>query len=102
MCVLSFVGDDWSKRYPQEQQWIHPYIGPGDGSGQTSILFGPEVTKVEFDALKAELESLKKLLKAAKIYDEETGQADCEVEEKVALIKRLAELVDVDLSDIFE
>ena len=59
-------------------------------------------TRAEFDALKAELESLKKLLAAAKKYDEETGQPECETEEKVALLKKLAQLVGVDLSSVFE
>jgi hypothetical protein len=55
------------------------------------------VTKDEFDALKEEVESLKKLLKAAKIYDDETGQPDCEIEEKMDMIKKYAESLGVDL-----
>jgi hypothetical protein len=59
------------------------------------------VSRTEFDKLKAELEAVKKLLAAAKIYDEETNQPDCEDPDKVAIFKALAKLVGVDLNDIF-
>ena len=62
---------------------------------------GP-VSREEFDALKKEMEELKKLLKAAKEYDEKTGQPDCHMDEKVELIKKIAELVGVDLKGIFD
>jgi hypothetical protein len=100
MCTVSFVGDDWSRRYPIQEPWVVPYTTP-PYSPNVIIDVNPP-TRQELDKLKAELEALKKLLKAAKLYDEETGQKDCEVEEKVALIKRLAELVDVDLEDLFD
>jgi hypothetical protein len=60
----------------------------------------PQVSKEEFDRLKAELEELKKLIKAAKAFDEATHQCDCELDEKTDLIKRLADLVGVDVSDL--
>lgn len=88
MCWVSMVAEGW--------QTSHPQYSP-----QTWVINPPEITRAEFDALRTELESLKKLLKAAKIYDEETGQADCEDAEKVALFKRLAELCGVDLSEVF-
>lgn len=61
----------------------------------------PQVTRAEFDALKAELESLKQLLVAAKKYDAETGQPDCENADKIALFKKLAELLGVDFAEVF-
>ncbi|VDM11381.1 unnamed protein product [Wuchereria bancrofti] len=61
----------------------------------------PWATKQEFEQLKKEVEDMKKLLIRAKEYDEKTGQPDCEMEEKVALLKKVAELVGVDLSEIF-
>jgi hypothetical protein len=57
----------------------------------------PEVSRVEFDALKRELESLKVLLTAARKYDAETGQKDCQKDEKVALLRKLAAFVGVEL-----
>ena len=90
MCVVSNIGDHFTRdRFPQndwQQYHTHPEL----------------VTKEEFNKLKAEMEALKKLLKAAKIYDEETGQPDCEMEDKVAIIKDLAEKLGVDLEDVFK
>lgn len=88
MCTVSHIGDQWvdtaPKRYPD-----------------TFITYPPvEVSKGEFDALKADVEELKLLLKAAKRYDEATGQPDCETEDKVGLLRRLAKLVGVDLEDV--
>lgn len=89
MCVVSMIADDW------QQRRIWP---PGAG---IAIPPAPEVPRWEFDALKREIEELKKLLLAAKKYDEATGQKDCEKEEKIAFLKRLAEMVGVDLSEVF-
>lgn len=88
MCVVSFIGDSWRQNPPPVTT---PWIG--------MPLSDP--TQDQIDALKAEMESLKKLLKAAKIYDEETGQADCAMDEKVELIQRLADIVGVDMEDVF-
>jgi F0F1-type ATP synthase delta subunit len=65
-------------------------------------VFTPAVSKEEFEALKKEVEELKRLLKAAKKFDEETGQPDCHMDDKVDFIKKLAEYVGVDLEDIFK
>ncbi len=45
---------------------------------------------------------MKKLLQAAKRFDEATGQPHCEIDEKVRLIKEIAKLVGVELGDVFE
>jgi hypothetical protein len=89
MCTLSMIMDDWNKQ--------HPPVLP------TTTTWFPisEVSKEDFEALKAEVESLKKLLKAAKIYDEETGQPNCETESKIAAFKELANYLDIDLEDVF-
>jgi hypothetical protein len=87
MCAISMIAQDWSQRNPT---WVHSLI-PNDSTQ----------LRADIAALKTELESLKKLLKAAKIYDDETGQKDCEDPEKVALFKRLAEMVGVDLTEVF-
>ena len=47
------------------------------------------------------MRELKKLLLAAKGYDEKTGQPDCETDDKVALIKAVAEAVGVDFDSVF-
>jgi hypothetical protein len=65
----------------------------------STFIFSP-VNREEFDALKRDVEEMKALLKRAKEYDERTGQADCENAEKVALIRKVAELVGVDLREV--
>lgn len=87
MCAVSAVGDGWTrdfnKRFP-DWQWQQPAI-----------------TRQEFLQLKREVEELKKLLEAAKKFDEATGQPDCEMEDKIALLKKIADVVGVDLSSVF-
>ncbi len=56
----------------------------------------------EFDELKKEVELMKKMLEAAKIYDKDTGQPDCEMEEKIDFLKKVAKLVGVNLEEIFK
>jgi phytoene/squalene synthetase len=58
-------------------------------------------TQEEFDDLKKEMQELKELIKAAKKFDENTNQKDCEMEEKIALIKKVANAVGVNFDDVF-
>lgn len=91
VCSIQCRGDYYRDRSP----WITPWITP-----QAPVYphFKDTVTREEFNRLK---EELKKVLKAAKIFDEATGQEDCELDDKVAVIKKAAELLGVDLEDIF-
>lgn len=115
MCVVSAVGDDWTNRLPKDYPWIFPDViptppyprSPPAPMSPPQIAF-PEVSKQDFDklkkevaALKKDVERMKKELEAAKKQDEAEGNPDCEMEEKVALLKKVAELVGVDLSDIW-
>lgn len=97
MCMISFVGDEFN-RSVQER---YPVLTVSNNLPSTYVI-NSGISREEFDKLKVELEAIKKVLIAAKIYDEETGQKDCEQAEKVALLKRLAELCNVDLSEIFD
>jgi hypothetical protein len=91
--------DGWRDQWAQK---IEPFVVPNT-TGTVTVYSG--VSRQDFEAFKAEmrkeLNSLKKLLKAAKIYDEESGQADCENADKIALFKQLAELCGVSIQDIF-
>lgn len=95
MCVVSNIGDSWGRTVPEK----HPWINPSPSYPPLSPPAG--VTRAEFNALRDEMEELKLLLKAAKRFDEKTGQKDCQMDEKVELIKRLADLVGVDMEDVF-
>ena len=91
MCAVSFVGTGWGQTAPQ----IYPWVVPNPIQIQ-------DVSRGEVEALRQEVAELRKLLLAAKEFDRATGQPDCEMDEKVELIKRIAEVVGVDLDDIFD
>ena len=118
MCTVSNIGDgyrdNFAPRWPNVPVWPAqptgvPYPSQPSGVpvpvfpvGTPVPVFTPAVSKEEFEALKKEVEELKQLLKAAKKFDEETGQPDCHMDDKVDFIKKLAEYVGVDLEDIFK
>lgn len=100
MCVVSNIGDSWKGDFPIRYPGIN------------QDFFEPNVTRTDLDLMRAELQNeieklrkeikaLKKLLKAAQTFDEETGQKDCEMDDKIAFIKKAAELVGVDMKDVF-
>ena len=113
MCTVSNIGDNYRDNFPP--RWpgiVHPNTWPAQPTGvpypaqpgipgQPVVIDTSGVSKQEFEALKKEVEELKQLLKAAKKFDEETGQPDCHMDDKVEFIKKLAEYVGVDLEDIF-
>ena len=96
MCAVSNIGTGWSRDIPERYPWVNPVppIPPNQ--------IPQGVTRQEFKELYKEVQELKLLLQAAKKFDEATGQKDCEMDEKVALIKQIAKLVGVDLGDVFE
>ena len=114
MCTVSNIGDGYRDNFPP--RWpgiVHPNTWPTQPTGvpypsqpgipgQPVVIDTSGVSKQEFEALKKEVEELKQLLKAAKKFDEETGQPDCHMDDKVDFIKKLAEYVGVDLEDIFK
>lgn len=100
MCMVSNIGDDWANKFPQKWPQFNP--PPPHPSPLDPFFPLPTVSQADFDALRREVQELKKLLKAAKKFDQATGQPDCEMEQKVKLIKAIAKLVGVDLGDIFQ
>lgn len=111
MCAVSNVGDDFRNRFPNEYPWwphqpnTNPYPDPYNPNTIPSIPMpvnpNDYASKDEVRRLREEIEALKELLKAAKIYDEKTGQPDCEMDEKVKALKIIAESMGVDLSEVF-
>ncbi len=94
MCVVSMIGDHYNdiwKISPPIPDWKYPFCAPI-----------PEVSRAEFETLKKTVEEMKELLIKAKEYDARTNQPNCEMEEKVELLKNVAKAVGVDLSEIFK
>lgn len=93
MCVVSYIADEWNKTIPEIHPWVPnpntPWVEPNPP------------TRKEFDDLKREFKKLKKDLKKAKQQDIDEGNADCEMEEKIAFIKNLAKYLGVDLEELF-
>ena len=88
MCTVSMIGDHyndmWERRFPHE--W--PSI-PVD-----------TVSRQEFEELKRQVLEMRELLARAKKYDEDHSEPECEVEEKMAILRKVAEAVGIDLDDV--
>ncbi len=102
MCAVSMVGDYYTKKWPEPTNPFPQLPYPGYGVGPKTTGYVPSgPSQAEFDALKKEVMEMRELLKRAKAYDEATGQKDCEMEDKVAVLRKVADLVGVDLSEVF-
>lgn len=93
MCVVSNVGDFYQRR------WNEYYPVPVTSPPTQVTIYGG-VSREEFEALKREVEECKRLLKMAKDIDKSLGNPDCEMDEKVAIIRKMADLVGVDLEGL--
>jgi hypothetical protein len=103
MCTVSMIGDHYGDKWNPLNpgiQGTQPYPQPKTVEDWSQIL-NPPVRKSDFDALKKDVEEMKALLKRAIKYDEMNNEPHCEMEEKVALLKAVAKMVGVDLSEIF-
>lgn len=101
MCSSSAIGDYARDTLPGR----YPGIVPPYIQGALQWPAPPthdSIYRHEFEALKNEVEELKKLLAAAQKYDEATGQRECEQAEKIAFLKKIAEFVGVDLAEVLK
>lgn len=110
MCIISAVSDGYHKDFFDKHPWIPVQPQPftpnpvGPIKIEKPMVVMPDlnrVTRQEFDELKKEIEELRLLLLAAKRYDEQTGQPNCAMEEKVEFILRMGELLGVDMTQVF-
>lgn len=110
MCVTSMIGDHYQDKWrghpwldkmdpfrisPPASPWAQPQ--PDDSSGAKPVVF---VSRDEFEALKRDVAEMKELLRRAKEYDERNGEPECEIDEKMALLRRVASAVGVDLDAV--
>jgi phosphoribosyl-ATP pyrophosphohydrolase len=89
MCVVSNIGDNFNRTIPSSFPWV-----------VTTPVDAP--SREEFNRLKKTVEEMKELLTAAKKQDIEEGNPDCEMEEKVEFLRKVAKLVNIDLGDVFD
>jgi hypothetical protein len=93
------IGDHYNEKWRQPNyDWLKPYIV---NTSNTTFNASALVSRREFEELKNEVIELKKLLERAIDYDKRNNEPNCEIEEKVALLKKVAELVGISLEDIF-
>src|SRR4051812_9455869 len=104
MCMVSAVLGNWANAFPQQWPQIYPDTVPSIPTAIPNTYMGTVqfATKQDIDALRQEILELKELLLAAKKFDDQTNQPDCEEEAKVALIKAVAKVVGIDMNDIFQ
>lgn len=100
MCVVSMVSDHyldkWTDRDPNRVQWPLPY------HPELGAIPQPQVSVGEFNKLKEEVKELKALLIRAKKYDEDNNEPECELDDKIAKLKKIADLVGISLDDVFK
>ncbi len=101
MCAVSMIGDHfgdkWRPNWPYETIPA-PYLPPPT----ITTTWPPEVTKEEFEALRHEVLEMKELLRRAKKYDEDNHEPNCEIEDKMDLLRKVAKAVGIDLEDVLK
>lgn len=98
MCTISMIGDNFSDRWRQYNEPDRKKFFP---VGFPNIPPVPQITKQEFDDLKKEVLIMKELLIKALEYDKKNNEPHCEMEEKVVLLKKVAEMVGISLEEVF-
>lgn len=93
MCMVSNIGSGYKENFP--------YTWPGQSPEPFKPLV-PQVGSQEFDKLRQEVVELRKLILAAKDFDKATGQPDCEMDEKVDLLRKLGKYLGVDLESVLK
>ncbi len=101
MCTVSMVGDFYRDKW-NDRPWFPSVPAVPFPNSQTVIHMPSQIAREEFDELKREVADMKELLKRAKEYDERTGQPDCEMDEKMDLLRKVAKLVGVDIDDVLK
>lgn len=103
MCVVSNVGDYYSDKtswptWPTQVPFpARDPIIPAPVMDFTAIIS----QQTQINELKKQVQEMKAQLEAAKAQDIADGNPDCEMEEKVIILKKIAKLFDVSLDEIF-
>lgn len=96
MCIVSMIADHY------RDKWYPNIPSTGTASADWEKIFNPPATRKELEELKEEVEELKKLLARAKAYDEQNKEPNCEMEDKMKLLKAVARAVGIDLDEVLK
>lgn len=97
------ISDHYGKKWePYINQPTAPCVPPVWTHFPPNPGLGMVVTREEFEALRKDVLEMKELMKKAIDYDRRNNEPACAASEKVALLKRIAELVGVDMQDIID
>lgn len=105
MCVVSAVTDHYTGKWPNQfpNVWpqinpnVHPSNPPFTGvSSKTKNDIAIETLQREVAELTKQVEELIDLMPVLKKYDEDNNEPDCEMDEKVELIRKLCDALGVD------
>lgn len=101
MCFVSYIGTQFPFPTSVPQKYPSPfeYHSTNDPNALTEIF---NKSAIENIALKKEIEQLKIMLEEAKRYDNKFNEPSCHGDEKVAFIKKLTEMLNVDVTSIFD
>lgn len=104
MCTVSMIGDHYRDMWNPKPWWpgVVPMVPavPMPETPPPIIINKSDVSRAEFEELKRQVLEMKELLKRAKAYDEKNGEPDCEIDEKMEVLRKVAKLVGVDLDDV--
>lgn len=96
MCVVSMIGDHYNDKWKDWKQ-VEPST-----TAVNPLFFPTYATKEDIESLRKEVLEMKELLKKAIQYDIINNQKNCQNTDKLAFLKKVADLVGVDLNDILK
>jgi hypothetical protein len=108
MCAVSMIGDFYGDKWKDSPYWPNfpspssPAVPPLPvyPPSTSPLTIQPQVSKADFDELKREVMDMKELLKRAIKYDQDNNEPECQIEEKMELLRKMAEMVGVSIDDV--
>lgn len=105
MCVYSLVVDHFTDKW-------RPYVPawPPEGTGGNGIGVPPNITigitspltQAEIDQFRRDVAEFKILLERAREYDRRNNEPECESDEKLTILKKIAAALDIDLTEVLK
>ena len=110
MCVVSMIMDHydhkWRPYYPgapiDPEPWKRPWERPYEPVPPLPPIPKPQVTPEDIEDIRRDLEEMKKLIKRAKKYDRENNEPDCESDDKIERLRKIADAVGIDFDEIIK